>query len=287
MSAPEEQPKTKPRPGMPPKASSQASSNKSAKQLARQRPSKLSMEGYIFNANAALEDALNPKTLSVPTEYLEKCKGIAILNIFNVGLLLGMHYGTGVIMAKRPSEASTDDSNKEKSLQWSAPSAVLVNGFSMGALVGAKNDSVMIFIMDDETMQDFAERPQSRIGLDVSLAVGKVGGAKNVGMDQGAVSLTLTRGIFAGLSLQLGTLVHQEKQNEHFYNKKMPPKSILLEDSVQAPASSQVPDLYKKLDQLYMGLTWVPTAEDLERSSRFLEASEHASKRFIQATEST
>ena len=257
----------------------------SAKQLARQRPSQLSMEGYIFNANTALEDALNPKTLTVPPELVEKCKGIAILNVYRAGALIGMHYGTGVVMAKRPSEASADDDNASKEKpQWSPPSAVLVNGFSMGALVGAKNDSVMVFIMDDETMKDFAQRPQSRIGLEVSLAVGTFGGSKNIDIDQGAVSLTLTKGGFASLGLQLGTLVNQDKQNRHFYNKpKITPAQILFEDAVQASTDSQVPDLYKKLDHLYMGETWVATKEDIDRSSRFLEASVHASQRFLNA----
>ncbi|CAB9500533.1 YSC84-like protein 1 [Seminavis robusta] len=262
------------RPGLPPK---QQSKNMSATQILKQRPSRLSMEGYIYNADKVLEIALDPTTREIPTDLVERCKGVAILSIFHIGALMTMHYGTGVVMAKNPPGAET---------KWSAPSACLVNGYSMGALLGGKADSTLVFIMNDETMKDFVHRPQTRMGLDAALAIGKMGGDKTVGIDgKGTISFAYTSGAFAGLSLQMGTLVHQAKQNEVFYNKeKVEAKDIVLSNTaVQVPSDCQVGDMYKKLDLLEQGMTWVPTPEDMDRSSRFLEGAQSSSQRFTKS----
>lgn len=177
-------------------------------------------------------------------------------------------------MAKKKDPAS------DGSIAWSAPSAVVCNGLGMGAMVGGKTDNTILFIMDDETMQDFAKRPQTRGGVDVGLSLGKVGGAKTAGNGKSIRSYTFTNGVFAGLGFQTGTLVHQKQQNEVFYGSKVTPQQLLIDQTVHAPGDSQVPDVCKKLKMLVEGETWVPTQQDLDRSSRFLEGASNASRRF-------
>ena len=124
--------------------------------LAGARPSRLSMEGYIYNAHTVLESALDPSTPQVSVELMEKCKGVVIVTAVHVGAIVTLYYGTGLLLKK------LDDDGKS----WSPPSAISVGGTSFGAVVGGKRDNSIIFIMTDEAMKDFVNRPQSRIALD-------------------------------------------------------------------------------------------------------------------------
>jgi SH3 domain-containing YSC84-like protein 1 len=230
------------------------------------------MEGYIYNANRVLEACLNPKTKEVPVELLEKCKGVAILTMVQVGAIISLQYGTGVIM-------------KKTETGWSTPSSVSAGGTSFGAVLGGKRDNFIIFIMDDENMKDFAVRPQSRISLDAAVAIGPVGAKGNVGNEapkRGTVTFTLSEGIFAGLSVEMSTLEAASRQNEIFYDKEgVKTKDILFkEGAVKIPENSQVRDLQEKLDMLSRGETWVPSDEDINRSRHFASEALRQSSRY-------
>ncbi|KAG7347712.1 Las17-binding protein actin regulator [Nitzschia inconspicua] len=238
------------------------------------RPSRLSMEGYIYNANRVLEACLDPKTKQVPTELVEKCKGVAIITMIQVGALVSLQYGTGLIMKKTESG-------------WSAPSSVSVGGTSFGAVLGGKRDNFIIFIMDDENMEDFASRPQSRISLDASVAAGTVGLKGNVGNEapkKGTVTFVLSEGVFVGFSVEMFTLEFANRQNEIFYGKKgLKAKDILFKDgAVTIPDNSQLSDVQRKMEMLSRGETWIPSDDDVNRSRHFasealLKASQFAS----------
>jgi lipid-binding SYLF domain-containing protein len=127
--------------------------------LAQVRPSRLSMEGYIYNAHAALQSALDPKSKEVSVELMDKCVGIVIITTVHVGAIVSLYYGTGVLL-KKTTEGG-----------WSPPAAIAVGGTSFGAVIGGKRDNSLIFIMDEETLLDFCKRPQSRIGVDAYVFV--------------------------------------------------------------------------------------------------------------------
>lgn len=269
----------------------------SAAAIVKSRPDRLSFEGFVYNANMVLEDALNPKrNRKVLTELIEKCKGVVIITIFTVGALLTVQYGTGVLMMKRKKAAQTggDDSGEggdgasEDASTWSAPSATSVGGISTGALIGGKRDNCLIFLMDDEAMEDFVMRPQSRIALDVAIALGRLGGEKSVGMDlpdKGTITVTFPHGAFAGLGLQVATLDSTDVQNHQFYGKTVSPMEIVTAASdgavKQILSNTQVPDLYDKLDLMAKGEPWVPSDQDIKRSTRFAVEAHKKSIKFV------
>lgn len=127
--------------------------------LAQVRPSRLSMEGYIYNANMVLEAALSPNTREVSVELMEKCVGVVIVTAVHVGAIVTLSYGTGILMKKTETGG------------WSPPSAISVGGTAFGVVVGGKRDNSIIFIMTEEAMEDFCKRPQSRIALDAYVII--------------------------------------------------------------------------------------------------------------------
>jgi lipid-binding SYLF domain-containing protein len=228
------------------------------------------MEGYIFNAHNVLVHALDPSTRSVPADLVNNCKGVVIITMVEVGAIVSLKYGTGVIM------------KKEENGSWSPPSSVSIGGTSFGAVVGGKRDDILIFIMDDENMTDFEERPQSRICLDAAFAAGPKGAGLNIGKEaakKGTISITFSKGAYAGVGIEMFTLGPAAKQNELFYGKPIKAKNILgKEGSVEVPPDTQVTDLYAKLELLSKGETWTPGKDDIRRSLHFASMAKQKSE---------
>jgi SH3 domain-containing YSC84-like protein 1 len=250
----------------------------SSTSLRKSRPSRLSMEGYIWNAHDVVTEALHPRhdhNRAKIHELAQKSKAIVAVSIIHVGALLTGHYGTGVLVAKKN---TTDDS-----VEWSAPTAIMVAGYSMGVLAGGKVDSTLIFILDQATLEDFCKKPQMRLGLTGGLSAGTKGGTGALGVDTGgAVSFSLTHGVFAGLGVQLGSLGEAPAQNEVFYGKKLNSQSIVLDNQVKIDPTSQIPNLHKRLNMLVEGISWEPSDEDLNVSKHFSEMADVSSRRFVE-----
>ena len=225
------------------------------------RPPGTTMEGMIWNANAVLDAALDPKHNGVAKELFEKCQGIVLLSIVTVGFVFSGHSGSGVLIGKK-----TDGS-------WSAPSAVAVLGYGGGVLAGADHQDALIFIMDAATLKDFCTRPQTRLSPLAAATIGKnFSRQADVGLeapDKGTVSVYFSKGLFVGAELEMGTLDSRDKQNTKFYGKDVQPWDILTKDNaVTIPQDSGIPDLHRKLEMLAQGKTWTPGDVDVDKSER-------------------
>ena len=259
------------------------------------RPVRSTMLGRVWNANYVLELALSPDTKQVPAELFQQCKGIVVMCQSKAGFLFTGHCGTGVMMAKYSKNSNDDDDEEEgdiKEDEWSPPVAVYNGGYSFGPVGGYKQDNYLIFLMDDESLQDFADRPQSRIGIVGSCTAGSAGGEVERGMNKtfrGADSITvlISKGVFTGFGIEMETFeTCQESQNHEFYGKHAKVNDILFEKgAVELPKDSLVSDIHSKLRKLARGETWIPGDLDRSRSGRFYNLVENAeSKRKLEGT---
>lgn len=141
--------------------------------------------------------------------------------------------------------------------------------------------------MDQESLQDFAKRPQTRLGLTAALTVVKKGGQLNHGNDttfQGkhSITFTLTSGAFTGVCLEMGTLeTVRNDQNHFFYNdpKATTAQILFAPGAVRVPPDSLVPDIHEKLGKLERGETWTPDLLDQSRSSQAYQIAEQVEGR--------
>ena len=146
--------------------------------------------------------------------------------------------------------------------------------------------SPKIKTVDDESVHDFAKRPQTRIGVTAALTVAKKGGEVNQGNDttfkgKNSVTVTLTNGAFTGVSLEMGTLeTVRDEQNHVFYGKQASTSQILFEPgSVHVPEGSLVAEIHEKLGMLARGETWTPGLLDQSRTSQAFQIAEEAEGR--------
>ena len=118
------------------------------------------------------------------------------------------------------------------------------------------------------------------------MTVAKMGGELNQGSNttfegKNSITVTLTNGVFTGLSLEMGTLeTVRDEQNHVFYGKKVSTSQILFQPgSVHVPEGSLVAEIHEKLGMLARGEIWKPSLLDQSRTSQAYQIAEEAEGR--------
>ncbi|KAL7549282.1 hypothetical protein ACHAWF_012557, partial [Thalassiosira exigua] len=190
----------------------------------------------------------------------------------------GFEFGTGLVVARRrrrPTTASDVRADDNAVWQggasggvgddpddWSAPCAIGMGGIAWGALVGAQVSDHVFLLMTDDAVRTFASEggKSIQLGADVAVAVGPLGrsaeadvgatagvsrnldgsgGARGGGVAMaGIYSYSLSKGLYAGVSLDGRVVATRDRVNEKFYGRAVTSYE-LLSGAVPAPPAAQ------------------------------------------------
>jgi len=195
--------------------------------------------------------------ISIPSALLQRARGLAIITACKTGLgFAGLEFGTGLVVARREG-GDVDD--------WSAPSAVWLFGCAWGALVGAQISDHVFLLMTDDAVRLFASDKGSSIqlGADIGVAVGPLGrsaeadigasaGSLSLGTSQSGVAVapiytySLSKGLYAGLSLDGRILMTRDRVNEKFYGRSLSAHELLSGRVATPPAAQPLYDALKR-----------------------------------------
>jgi len=148
----------------------------------------------VTAARQALDQFCGLQIESIPQTMLEKAEGIAIFpNMIKGGFILGVNYGKGVLMVRRPDRT------------WSPPVMVTMGGGSLGFQAGVQAADIVLVFATPQSLQGILNGQKVTLGADASVALGPVGRQANAGTDArlGAeiYSYARSRGLFAGVSV--------------------------------------------------------------------------------------
>mmetsp|Transcript_3978 Transcript_3978/g.10103 ORF Transcript_3978/g.10103 Transcript_3978/m.10103 type:complete len:566 (-) Transcript_3978:1011-2708(-) len=183
--------------------------------------------------------------VQIPARLLEMAKGIAVMTVMKGGLgLAGFEFGTGLVVARTEGG------------RWSAPSAIGTMGLSWGALIGAQvADHVFLLMNDNAVHMMFSNNGSVQLGADVGVAVGPLGRAVegNLGAAAGKVApiytYSLSKGLYAGVSLDGKFIATRHQVNEKFYGRQVTAEEI-LGGGVPLPPAAQ--PLYESLSRCHV-----------------------------------
>lgn len=181
--------------------------------------------------------------VSIPAKLLEDAKGVAIMTIAKGGFgVAGVEFGTGLVVARLGDNQ-----------QWSAPCAIGMFGMSWGALVGAQvSDHVFLLMTDAAVELMFAKNGNVQLGADIGVAVGPLGRAleADFGAAPGAVApiytYSLSKGLYAGISLDGKVIVKRDRVNEKFYGREVTGAQILTGEIPSPPAARPLYDALQR-----------------------------------------
>lgn len=230
------------------------------------------MEGMIWNANHVLEQALKPGVAGLPKQLFEDSIGICMISIVEAGFIFSGNVGTGIVIAKKPDGS------------WSPPCAVGMTGVGFGLLAGASVKDVMMFLMDDESVNSLTSDNGLRVGsqLELTIGIGRTAkgefdiSGRGVGVP---ISIAYTKGVFGGFNLEGAVVGARHKANATFYGQECTPRGIVLDGTVAFPGDkvTLMDEVYEKINKLQAGVTAEPDAtEEAKKSVAHAEAEKAA-----------
>ena len=185
----------------------------------------------VLKEMAAQEDAASM------ADVVKDAHAVAIVPaMVKAGLILGAEYGEGLIL-------------KREKGKWYGPSFYNLGGGSLGLQLGAQKISLLLVVTNEKGVKAFLNS-KTKLGGDISVAAGPTGRRAEAATDAQAkasiYSYSMTKGLFAGFSLEGSVLSISVKRNEEFWKKK-----TSADDALKTPAKDKrIQPLIKALDDL-------------------------------------
>ncbi|ORY43985.1 DUF500-domain-containing protein [Rhizoclosmatium globosum] len=178
----------------------------------------------------------------IPHSIIKNAKGIAILHVVKGGMLISARSGSGVVVAKLPNGT------------WSAPSAIHTSGLGIGHQLGVEITDFVIVLNTDSALEAFSKGQNLSLGGNMSVAVGPLGRNAEVAATAKSFapiySYSHSKGLFAGMSIELSSIVEKTSLNSSVYGPGVSAATIL---SGAVPAPDFAAPLYNALNLAQQG----------------------------------
>lgn len=196
----------------------------------------------FYDAQTVLEELVEKPDSGAFKELLKKAKGIAFFpNVIKGGLVIGGQYGEGFLLTRDP---ETD--------QWYGPLFLKFYKVSYGPQIGLESVGLILLIMNDNGFEGFT-KDNITLGGSLSVSAGPVGRSLSADFDytlQAILSYSLSRGFYAGFTLE-GSLVKNDREaNEEFFGGFVAAKDVLNKKANEFP---EISNLIEILDTLING----------------------------------
>ena len=152
----------------------------------------------------------------IPNKVLEDAKCVAVIpKLVKGAFVVGGEHGTGVATCRANGV-------------WSPPAPFSVSGLSWGAQIGGKSTDLLMFIMNEQGMNDLISG-HFKVGADVSAAAGPVGrtASAEAGYKAGILTYSSSKGAFIGASLNGAELQQDHRATKAWYGSDVAFKDIL------------------------------------------------------------
>ncbi len=146
--------------------------------------------------------------------------GVVIIpHYYKAALGLGGSYGEGLVLRHDPATG-----------QWYGPSFMNIAGLSYGLQIGAQSTALLLVITNQPGMEHFYG-DRVKLGVDIGVSAGPVGRGAGAATDQdleaSIYSYSMSKGLFAGVSLGGSVMSTDEEANSSYWGATHNPKTIL------------------------------------------------------------
>ncbi len=184
-----------------------------------------SAQGIISDSIEVLRDMAKQEDADAMADVLKDARAVAIVPaMVKAGLIIGGEYGEGLIL------------RREKG-RWYGPSYYNLGGGSLGLQIGAQKISLVLVVTNEDGVRAFLNS-RTKLGADVSVAAGPTGRRAEAATDAQAkasiYSYSMTKGLFAGVSLEGSVISVSVKRNEDYWKKK-----LSADDALKRPAKDK------------------------------------------------
>ena len=175
---------------------------------------KAEAEELVEQARQTLQTFLQDSSFTDWKGHYRKAEGFLVFpSVVRGGVILGGSGGTGVLIVK-----------DEKS-GWLGPAFYTVGGGSLGLQLGVQVSEVLVLVTTERGVTQLLTTG-AKIGMDSSVAAGTASaGAGSATAD--LIGVSLSRGLYAGMSLDGSVIAVRSSLNRAYYGKPVHPAEIL------------------------------------------------------------
>ena len=153
-------------------------------------------------------------------DLVKNSHGVVIIpSLYKAAIGLGGSYGEGLVLRHNPSTG-----------RWYGPSFMNITGLSYGLQIGAQSTALLLVITNKRGMEHFYG-DTVKLGANVDIAAGPVGrsagAATDVNLKASIYSYSMSKGLFAGVSLGGSVMSTDEKANASYWGSNSNSKTIL------------------------------------------------------------
>jgi len=183
-------------------------------------------QGTVKRSAEILREFRSMPEHQVPRAVLRNARGLAIMRVVKVGFVFSGKGGDGVVIARTGNG-------------WSGPSFIGTGGAGWGLQIGGQVTDFVFVLNNRDAIRAFSRGRNVTLGGDVSAAAGPVGRdvQANVTPKAAVYTYSLSKGLFAGVSLEGAVIATEKGKNEHYYGRSVTASQILNGKAAAPPGS--------------------------------------------------
>ncbi|MCL4517392.1 MAG: lipid-binding SYLF domain-containing protein [Firmicutes bacterium] len=198
----------------------------------------------ISESVRVLREMSEQSDVEAMARLLKNAKGIAVFpSVLKAGIMIGGRYGQGLVLRRDPEKG-----------EWYGPDFVEIKGVSYGPQFGFQSTALVLVIANEKGMEGFTG-DKVTLGGDLAVAVGplgrQAGAATDVDLKASIYSYSMSKGIFAGASLEGAVIRPDKPANELYWKSALRPDEILARKTTDP----RVQPLIKEIDHILLKLS--------------------------------
>jgi len=154
-------------------------------------------------------------------KFLKNAKGVLIVpQMIKGAFMIGGEGGSGTLLVRG------------KNGTWSYPAFYTLGAVSFGLQIGGSASEVMLLLMTDKGVDTIVEGARIKLGADLGVAAGPVGGGAEAGVTLGSADVLVysrSKGAYIGISLEGSVIEPRESLNKEYYGAEVDSKPIVLD----------------------------------------------------------
>ena len=184
-----------------------------------------SPSSLITDSINVLKEMGKQEDVGTMASVIKGAEAVAIVpSMMKAGLIIGGEYGEGLILRKQGGK-------------WYGPSFYNLGGGSVGLQIGVQKTAFVMAVNNQKGVEAFL-KSRTRLGADASVAAGPVGrrgqAATDAQLKAEIYSYSMTKGLFAGVSLDGSVISVSVKRNKEYWKK-----DISGSDALKQPATDR------------------------------------------------
>ncbi len=179
-------------------------------------------EDIVTKAELSVQSMSKDKAIGeYVRRHLKNAKGVLIVpQMLKGAFMVGGEGGSGVLLVK-------DAKGK-----WSYPAFYTLGAVSFGLQAGGSASEVMLLLMTDKGVKAMVDGNRIKLGADVGVAAGPVGGGAEAAVTLGSADVLVysrSKGAYIGVSLEGSVIEPRKSLNKDYYGAEVESKPIVID----------------------------------------------------------